>query len=167
MQNRQGTILLFLCALALAGILLLTVRAEQAATGKRNAGGHPAAEIAVENERAATLTLQESAGKNPGIVECTAEGSDMYLSVPSSWERREVRGAALSTVTADPPALGFTRWHLPEGVTLSFRVPGSPALTVRHASSAPLLIIGKRVDLGTGKVEEKSVLMQEGEPQLW
>ncbi|NOS68195.1 MAG: hypothetical protein HOO67_07625 [Candidatus Peribacteraceae bacterium] len=163
MRNRQGTVI-FLSAVTLAGVLLLTVRAEQAKIQQRK---DPMAEIAVEHDAAATLSVHQTAGKNPGIVEFIAEGADVRVSVPSGWERRETRGAALSMVTSDPPSLGFTRWHLPEGVTLSFRVEHSPALTIRHASIPPLLVVGKRVDLVSGKTEERSVLLKEGAARLW
>ena len=125
------------------------------------------AEIAVEHDAAVTLTVLQSSGKSSGIVEFTGEGDHVRISVPVSWKRREVRGGALAAVTSDPPALGFTRWHLPESVTVSFRVKGSPGLTIRQASETPLLVLGKRVDVVSSGVIERSVLLKEGERQLW
>lgn len=158
-------LLTFLSAAALAGVfLLLTIRTNDVTNGKR---AHTAGEIAVEHDAAATLTIHQSSGKNAGIIEFTGEGADLRLSTPSSWERREVRGAALAAVTSDGPSLGFTRWHVPEGVTLSFYITDSPTLSIHHPSQHPLLIMGKRVDIVIGWVEEKSMLMKEGVVRLW
>ena len=176
MTRRQAhpfLLLTFLSAIALAGILLFTVREDRLRLQKKHptplASGElrgAVAEIAVEHDAAATLTIRQSSGKNEGIVEFAGEGADLRLSVPSSWERRDVRGAALSDVPSDPPAMGYTRWHLPEGVTLSFHVAGSPVLSIRNPSPTPLLIIRRKVDIVRGKVEEKSVLIKEGAVRL-
>lgn len=163
-QNRQA-ITIFFSAIVLAVILLITVHADRVRTIKEE--GNPPAEVAVEHEAPATLTIHQTTGKNPGIVEFTGDGGDVRISVPSGWERREVRGAALSAVTSDPPSLGFTRWHLPEGVTLSLRTGESPSLTIRNASAPPLLVVGKRVDVENGKTEEKSILIKEQAARLW
>lgn len=166
-HNRQGNpflLLTFLSALTLAGILLLTIHADRQGS---QADRPQTAQIAVEHDAAATLKVVQSAGKAAGIVEFAAEGSIVLLSVPSSWQRRDVRGAALTAVTADAPALGFTRWRLPANVTVSFRIDGSPSLTVRNASPTPLLVLGKRVDVVDGRIAEKSVLLQEGEVRMW
>ncbi len=128
----------------------------------------PVTGLALEHSAPMTLTLRVSVGKREGIAELTTRGSEIAaISIPSSWERREVRGAALETVTAEPATMGFTRWHVPPGVTVSFRVNEMSGLIIRNPSGIPLLIIGKRVNVMTGEVEEKSILMKDGATQLW
>lgn len=181
MRQRQGNPFLLLTlfsAATLAGMLLLIARADRLRDRTTEKKG-PAAEIAVEHDDATTLTILQSSGKNDGIVELSGAGDDMLISVPSEWERREVRGAELSAVTADDPSfaaeetaegrtdMGFTRWHVPAGVTLSFHVRGSPALAIRHPSQSPLLVVAKRVDVRTGEVREKNVLIKERGARLW
>ncbi len=171
MTKRQGSpflLLTFLSAIALAGILLMTVREDRLRMQKSEVDV-PATEIAVEHDAAATLTIRQSDGKKEGIIEFAGEGADLRISVPSSWDQRDVRGAALSAVPSDPPAMGFTRWHLPKGVILSFHVEETrnfASLRIRNPSPTPLLIIRRRVDVVSGKVEEKSLLLKEGTAQL-
>lgn len=167
MKQRQGNpflLLTFFSAATLAGILLLTVRLDGLSRKKPAQSG---ADIAIEHNEAMTVTISRSSGRRDGIIEFTGEGADSRLSVPFAWKRREVRGAELSSVSADPPAMGFTRWHVPEGATLSFRVTGNPSLTVRNASAAPLLLIGKKADMKTGHVEESSFMLNGGAARLW
>jgi hypothetical protein len=158
-------ILAFLSAVTLAGVLLLTVSANRARTIKEEEA--PLAEVAIEHEKAATLSVHQSTGKGEGIIEFSAEGSDTAISVPETWQRREVRGGTLDRVTADPPSLGFTRWTLPSGITVSFRAEGNLRLVVRNASPTPLLVLGKRVDVVTGKTDERSILIKEKAEALW
>lgn len=146
------------------------------------------AELAVEHSAPLTLRLQMSTGKREGIAELTTDtsttltpsssdfgragsaggGETTAISIPSSWQRREVRGAALDVVTSEPAVMGFIRWHVPPGVTVSFRVTDDDSgLIVRNPSGIPLLIIGKRVNVLTEQVEEKSVLVKDGAARLW
>ncbi|MBI2636491.1 hypothetical protein HYW84_04175 [Candidatus Peregrinibacteria bacterium] len=167
MRQRQGNpflLLTFFSAATLAVILLLTVRSGVLSHKKP---AQSAAEIAIEHNAAMTVTVGKSSGRRDGIVEFIGEGADFRLSVPFAWKRREVRGTELSAVRADPPAMGFTRWHVPKGATLSFRVIGSPSLTVRNVSTAPLLFIGKKADMKTGHVEESSFMLNGGAARLW
>lgn len=167
MKQHQGSPFLpltFFSAATLAGILLLTVRSDGLS---RKKPAQSAAEIAIEHNEAVTVTISRSSGRRDGIVEFIGEGADFRLSVPLAWKRREVRGTELSAVSADPPAMGFTRWHVPEGATLSFRVIGSPSLAVRNASTALLLVIGKKANVKTGRVEESSFMLNGGVTRLW
>lgn len=167
MKQRQGNpflLLTFFSAATLAGILLLTVRSEGLS---RKIPAQYAAEIAIEHNEAVTVTISRSSGRRDGVIEFTGEGSDLRLSVPLAWKRREVRGTELSAVSVDPPTMGFTRWHVPEKATLSFRIAGNPSLTVRNASTAPLLLIGKKADVKTGHVEEISFMLNGGAARLW
>jgi hypothetical protein len=154
-----------LSAFVLAAVLLLYAGgvgpSSTASTGDT-------AEIAVEHSSAITLTLRMSTGKSKGIADVSSDGNDgLRVSVPAQWQRRDVRGAALSAVTSDPPSFGFRRWHLPAGATLSFWI-GDPAhVRVRNPSETPVLVLAKRINVVTGKTDEKSVLIKEGTADLW
>lgn len=168
MSKRQGhpfSIVLPLCALALTAVLLLQARSDRLASQASDPG---AAEILVEHGGALTLHVTMDAGsRSRGIVELRVEGSGAIISVPSGWERREVRGAALNAVTADFSGFGVTRWRLPAGITLSLWTPGGVRMGIRNAGPVPVLVLGKKVDIEGGRVEEKSVLVQEGVSPLW
>ena len=159
-------LLLFLSALVLLGALLIA-----GTTGSlrgQAVEGREAASIAVEHEGPLTVTVSAGAIAGRGIAEIRHDAvSAVAVSVPSAWQLREIRGAELQSAPADPQAMGFTRWQAPPGATLSFWTDGIAALWVYNPSPAPLLIIGKRVDVEAGTVEEKSVLVQERAARLW
>ena len=171
MTQRQGktlTVVTGFSGVILAGILVMTSHADRVRSDLQQQETHPSAEIAVEHDAAITLTIEESEGKKKGIIDMRIDGpSGAAISLPSSWERREVRGAPLTSVPGDAPSMGFVRWHLPPGVTLSLWVTGTPDITVRHPSPSPLLVIMKRVNVLTGKVTEKSVLVKQESVQLY
>lgn len=159
-----------LAALLLAAVLLMS---ERAGTLLGASGTPPAAgrsEITVEHTQSLTLHVTVAAGKREGIVEVSADGPDtVTMSTPASWERREVRGAAIEESSAAPPAFGVARWALPAAVTLSFRVRDADAegLSVRNASDTPLLVVAKRVNVVTREVQERSVLVKDEVVPLW
>lgn len=153
-----------LCAVVLFSVLLFAVRDESA----ERQIPVTVTEIAVGHDAAATLTVSLSVGKGDGIAEFTNEGGGtISLDLPVSWKRREVRGAALDDVTEESKDAMHTRWRIPSGVTVSYWIGGSPALSVRNASATPLLVLAKRVNVVSGHVEEKSVLVQKGVIEIW
>lgn len=168
MAKRQGSpfaAVVPLAALLLAAVLLMSERAGSllSATGTEHAAGR--SEITVEHAGSLTLHVTVGAGRREEIVEIAADGPDaVTVSTPASWERREVRGAAIDESSAAPIAFGVARWALPAGATLSFRVRSADpdGLRVRNASDMPLLVLVKRVNVVTGKVEEKSMLVKDG-----
>ena len=168
MKNRQDhpfAIVLPLSALVVTIALLLNTHPD--ALRSQTISDAPSAGLAVEHVSPLTLTIRMSAGKREGIVELSTDGTETAaISVPSAWQRREVRGAALDAVSADPPSMGFSRWHVPPGVTVSFRVIESPSLMIRNPSGIPLLVLGKKVNVLTGQIEEKSVLVKDGAASL-
>lgn len=167
MKKRQGSSLTGITlasALTLAVVLLVSARSP---ASDSPTPGIPA-DIAVEHASSLTLSLRYGTGRSRGIVEIVTEGNDASaISVPEAWQRREVRGGTLAAVTADPPSLGFVRWHLPPRVTLSFWTPAIPSLVVKNASKTPLLVVTKRVDVVSGKVLEDSVIIKDKEVMVW
>ena len=150
----------------LAGVLLFNVHTETLKS--QTVPPTITEDVTIEHTAPVTLTVLASAGKSDGIIEFHTDGEEtVTLTVPTSWQRREVRGAALETVTADPLSVTGTRWHLPPRVTLSFRVQQSPALIVRNPSGIPVLIEGRKVNVVTGAVEKKNVLVKDSVIRLW
>ncbi len=127
------------------------------------------AEIGVEHVRPLSLSLTVSTNGKSGVVDLGHDGSGTaYLSLPSSWMRREVRGTTLAAVVADPPTFGFTRWAIPAGSTVSFAVPVAPETILLHnPSGVPLQIKLTRVDLVTQEVERDVILIQDATTELW
>lgn len=167
MQNRQErsfSIIIPLSAIALTGLLLLTTRGDRLPSQLSRPLPE---EMAVEHTGPLTLSMQRSTGKQEGIIELSTEGPETAsVTVPSSWERREVRGASLDAVKADPPNAGYTRWYIPPTVTLSLRVIDAITaedkdLLIHNISDAPLLVLWKSVDIVTGRVEERSILVKD------
>jgi hypothetical protein len=126
-------------------------------------------EIGIEHTQPFTLRLDLSISGQVGILELSHDaGEDVAISLPESWDLREVRGGALAEVPADPPALGFTRWHLPSAVTISFRLPEVPSVLLAHnPSEIPLQIRLTRVDLEDGSVSRNVVLMKNTPARVW
>jgi len=126
-------------------------------------------EIGVEHVRPLTLSLTISTNGKNGIADISHDGTGTaYLSLPSSWTRREVRGTSLSTVIADPPTFGYTRWAIPAGATVSYAVPVAPSTILLHnPSGVPLQVKLTRVDLQTQNVERDVILVQDATTELW
>lgn len=90
------------------------------------------------------------------------------LSLPEPWRRREVRRATLEEVAATETGLGFIRWMLPPGATLSLSVAESPKhLTLHHPSPALLKVRLSRVDLENNVVVRDMILVQGKEANMW
>lgn len=155
-----------LSAFALVGTLLLgtmkrlSMQAESAA--------RPPVDVAVEHGASLTFTVTASAGQGRGIVELGRDGTEtVHVSVPETWQRREVRGAPLEAAIGEPPAMGFRRWTIPPGATLSFWMDDAPRIRIQNPSGKALLVESKRVDVRTGKVEKEMTLVKDGPLDLW
>ncbi|MEI8230023.1 MAG: hypothetical protein WCG83_02690 [Candidatus Peregrinibacteria bacterium] len=127
------------------------------------------AEIAIEHSMRASVSISVSALKGQGILDIVHDAArEIYISLPDSWTRREVKGVSLATVAADPPMLGFKRWRLPPGSTVSFAIPAFPSSILAHnPSGIPLEVRVTRVDLDNDRTERDVVLMQKKSVTLW
>jgi hypothetical protein len=125
--------------------------------------------IAVEHDASAALALDVTTLQGSAIIDCINEGATAFLlSLPESWHRREVRGARLEDVAPIETGLGYIRWKLPPGATLSMNIPKVPVhLTLHHASPSLLKLRLSRVDLGTNTVERNMILVQGKEAEIW
>lgn len=96
-------------------------------------------EIVVEHADSASLTLIRTRD-GLGLTDIRNDGQGpIAVSIPEEWERDEVRGAPLASITVGDASLGFRRWVIPRGATVSFRVRETwNASVVRNASKDPL-----------------------------
>ncbi len=129
----------------------------------------PLAELGIEHDVPAGLTLEMGSLQGHSVIDITMESErDVYLSVPDSWERREVRNVPLESVVSDPPSLNFVRWKVPGTATISFYAPSTPSQILLHnVSDPPLKVSLARVNLDTGKVERNVILLQKSSIELW
>ncbi len=119
--------------------------------------------IGIEHTGNAALTLTRTVDRRPQLFDVTNERSEtIRISLPAEWERGEVRGAPLTSITADEAMFGYRRWHLPGGATLSFRnpLPGS-GMTVHNPSGLPLRLRVVTVDLGGNTTQRASYLLSD------
>lgn len=125
--------------------------------------------IAAEHEGSAALGLDVSTLQGSAIIDCVNEGDGtMFLSLPESWKRREVRNARLEDVALVETGLGFTRWTLPAGATLSMTVPEAPKhVRLHHPSPGLLKVRLSRVDLENDAVTRDTILVQGKEAEIW
>ncbi len=119
-------------------------------------------EMAIEHQSPAALTLTRTTD-GTGMTDIRNDGSEvLYVSIPEEWLRDEVRGAALSAVVSTDASLGFTRWTIPAGATVSFRVPLSwNALKIRNISDEAMRLAITTIDLHAQTTETESYLIDE------
>lgn len=153
--------ILTLAAVAIAAVILALAGAQQRGNN---------VVIAVEHDGPLTLRIRALAREEAGtLIEFDHDSmSGVRLSVPSDWDRDEVRGAPLPDFRAEPPALGFIRWMFPPRSGMTFRVPAPLAhVRLHHASSAPIQVKLTRVDLARTETAYDATLIQGKEQQLW
>lgn len=127
------------------------------------------AEIAIEHSMRMALSFSVSAIRGHGIIDISHDAArEIYVSLPSGWTRREVKGTSLATAASDPPMLGYKRWRIPADSTVSFALPVMPpAILAHNPSGIPLEVCVTRVDLDNNRTERNIVLMQEKSVTLW
>jgi len=169
----SGSSLHIMVALAaLIGVVILSGRqtfqtSEANVTGKGFVEG-PVIEMGVEHTGSLGLVLELSALKGKGIADVSHDGDEtVFVSVPEDWVKREVRNVPIQSVTADPPSLGFVRWHIPPGARLSFSVPQAPSkIILHHPTDTPLKVGIKRVNLDADVVDRDVILVQGASVEL-
>jgi len=125
-------------------------------------------EMGIEHARPLIVALTLSTNGTSGIADLRHDATDpIFVSLPSDWTTREVKGA-LEAVKSDPPVFGFTRWTIPARTSISFSVPHPPASVLMHnPSGLPLQIKLTRVDLTTQKTERDVILIKDVSVELW
>jgi hypothetical protein len=78
--------------------------------------------IGLEHGTGMALALTVTNGSGGAIIDIGHDAVTLIaVSVPTTWTRTEVRGVPLSSVTSQEAALGFTRWTLPAGASVTYR----------------------------------------------
>ncbi len=105
-------------------------------------------DIVVEHADSAAVTLIRTP-KGQGLADIRNDGEGpIAVSIPEEWERDEVRGAPLASITVGDASLGFRRWVIPSGTMVSFRIKETwNASTIRNASKEPLRLRVITLDL--------------------
>jgi hypothetical protein len=129
--------------------------------GRAAAPSAAPAMIAVEHQDPLTVAISVARNPHGRLVELThSGGKTIFASVPQSWERTEVRGAPLASITADTTEFGFTRWTLPAGATIVFRTDDMfDAISFANPSPAPLALRLVTVDLPSSRTNIESVIV--------
>lgn len=133
------------------------------------AQGRNAVHIGIEHTAPVSLSLTVSTAAEGALIDLRQDGrEDIYVSVPASWVRYEVRNVPLSTVTADPPSFGFIRWRLLPGASVTFAtIDLFSHLTLHNPSEIPMQLEITRVNLLTEIVAYNVILVQETPVELW
>ncbi|MBU0767227.1 hypothetical protein KKF55_05650 [Patescibacteria group bacterium] len=126
-------------------------------------------EIGVEHEFPLSIALSVSELKGSGLLDIKQEGEEVVsISLPSSWQRKEVRNVSLSEVTEESASFGFKRYQLPAGASVTFAISQYPdTLLIHNPSGITMKVDLKIVDLQTNTVEANVVLVQDSPAQLW
>src|SRR5947208_3011616 len=87
--------------------------------------------VTLEHGEMTTLHATITDERNPGLVEMWRDGKgDAYVSVPETWILRDVQGASLTDVKADPVKNAFRRRPIPANAHVSFLVPRTEHIVV-------------------------------------
>lgn len=112
-------------------------------------------DVAVEHDAPVTVKIARLASSGTNVLEIGVTGTGaVALHVPTSWSRKEVRGAALDAVAASPEDGGFVRWALPVGATVRFDAPDPGRITVHNPSGIPMTVSVTAVNPRTGAHED-------------
>lgn len=126
--------------------------------------------IGIEHVHPLTLSfvLHTSGGKW-GIVDFgSITDETIFISLPDTWRRREVRNVALSQVQADPPSFGFVRYTFPPQAVVSFIVPDLPDhLLLHNPSRVPIQLNLTNANTATQEVKHDVILLQESPKEIW
>lgn len=120
-------------------------------------------EIGVEHVEPAQVRLTRSVGGSVHLVDIANEGADpVYVSIPESWERGEVRNVPLASLVADNPSFGYRRWTLPSHAIVTFHPEADwNNLAVHNAGSTLLQMKIITVDLQSNTTDTDTYLIQD------
>ncbi|MSR87526.1 hypothetical protein EXS70_05185 [Candidatus Peribacteria bacterium] len=168
MKKRQGKPFAFVLPLSALVVVIVLLRSGKYDALRSQIAVVPV-ELTVQHKGQLSFAIRQSTGKRDGIVEIQTQGTETgAITLPSSWQRREVRGAPLGRIVMQLSGADRTRWLLPPGVTLSLRVEEAPPLRIQNVSDTPLFVTSKRINVVTGKVDTRSILIsRNGMTTLW
>ncbi len=155
------------CIAALAAIgVVLAVRSAPITGDTVNMS--PAADVEVGHDFPLTLAITMSAGAGPGLADIQATSiAPVFVTVPAAWKLREARHALLRDIVGFASG-ALMRWKIPPGATVSFSLPETPSsLIIHNKSLVALLVVFKRIDVKSGKMQQGSVLIKDEPTALW
>ena len=130
----------------------------------------PVTHIGIEHVHPLTISvvLRTSGGKW-GIIDFGSINDEIiFISLPDTWRRREVRNVPLNDVQADPPSFGFVRYAFPPQAIVSFIVPNIPDhLLLHNPSRVPIQLNLTNVNTATQEVKHDVILLQESPKEVW
>ncbi|MBI3336150.1 hypothetical protein HYZ98_01115 [Candidatus Peregrinibacteria bacterium] len=130
----------------------------------------PVSHFGIEHANPLTLSvvLRTSSGKW-GIIDFgSITDETIFISLPDTWRRREVRSVPLSDVQADPPSFGFVRYTFPPQAVVSFIVPDLPDhLLLHNPSNVPIQLNLTNMNTSTKVATHDVILMQESPKEIW
>lgn len=153
---------------ALLGFTLL-VLSPLFLTGEKRGGNHAPATIAVEHASPVTLSLTAKHARGGILFEVGDASGAIYVSVPLSWRRREVRGVPVASVTTEGEGFGFARFHLPLKGSMAFFAPLSPSSLILHnPADSHLTLRLTLLDLEENRTDTRTILVErESQEILW
>lgn len=119
--------------------------------------------IAVEHEKPLELGVRLSIRGGTRLIDLSPHSQEtIFISVPVRWQRTEVRGAALTSVTSETPTFGFVRWTFPPGASVGFKTEGSfRSITLQNPTKKPLTVSITSVNLETNVATHDVVLVKD------
>ena len=127
-------------------------------------------DIGIEHTKPIAVTLEFTKRDGAGLLQIITESEEMvFISLPSAWQRTEVRNTSIEFVTADAPTFNYSRWHFPPNASISYRIPADApdSIVIHNPSHSPLKLSTVVVDLETGSVTRDVVLMKDEPIKLW
>jgi len=126
-------------------------------------------DMAVEHTQNLGVNIAMSTLDGQSIMEIGHDGDEtIFVSLPEHWIRGEVRHANIGSIISETPMLGFTRWHIPAGSSVTFQALEAPdSILVHNPSKVPLKVKYVVVNLETEDVLQGVRLIMDDSVQLW
>lgn len=126
--------------------------------------------MAIEHEQPASILLEYTTKSGSALLQIRQESTDetLFIHLPDTWERKEVRGAPVSAIGQGESTFESTKWPLSPGVQLQFWIPQAPQNILLHNPSG----IGLKVsiiqfDFASNRLEQNVLLLQNDATTLW
>ncbi len=156
-QSRTHVIIAGMFVLAL---LALQAVVSQGTTAPETATPTPAM-LAFEHEAPLVMDIAVATKGEGALVKLRNRSTaDAAVSLPTGWKRLEVRGTELGAVRPQHSALDFTRWTLPAGVEVLFRMENRPKdITIINAVDTLLTARVSHADVPTSTLTQETYII--------
>ncbi len=146
-------------------MFVLALLALQAVIGQGTTVPEPAtptpAMLAFEHEAPLVVDIAVATKGGGALVKLhNRSAADAAVSLPTGWKRLEVRGTELSAVQSQHSALDFTRWTLPAGAEVLFRMESrSKDITIINAVDSLLTARVSHADILTSTLTQETYIV--------